>query len=108
MVVYSENNRLYRKQLRRKIKEMSENKGTSPPTFHPIPSVDFVSFHCYWIAAALSFSLGPAEMYWADSKTQQTGVDPLGSVSWWTLGRVVFMGWDVQAGKALLAKTNDN
>ena len=108
MVVDSENNRLYHKQLRSKIKGMSENKETSPPTFHPILSVHFVSFHCWWIAATLSFSLVPAEMYWAESHTQQTRVDPLGTAVCWRLGTVVFMGWDVQAGNAPLAKTNDN
>lgn len=107
MVVDSENNRLYHKQLRRKIKEMSENKETSSPTFHLILSVDFVSFRCWWTAATLSFSSIPAEIYWAESHIQQTGVDLVVSVSWWTLGTVVFMGWDVQ-WEMQLAMTNDN
>lgn len=74
MVVDSENNGLYHQHLRREIKEISENKGTSPPTFNPFLSVDFVSFHCCCIAAVLFFWLGPAEMNWAESHTNQTGV----------------------------------
>jgi len=69
MVVDSENNRLYHKQLRSKIKEISENKEKSP-TFHPLLSVVFVSVNCWWMAAALSIGLVPAGMYWAESHAQ--------------------------------------
>lgn len=79
---------------------MRETKETSPSAVHSILSEDFVSFHSWWTAAKLTLGLVPAEMF--------RSVDRLGSASWWRLGTVVFVGWDVRAGKALRAKTNDN
>lgn len=76
MVVDSENSRFYHKQLRSIIKEMSENKETSYISFHSLCRlyvVPLLVYICY-----TKDSMDTAEMYWPESHTQQTTVDPLG------------------------------